>query len=76
MLRFLPPLVIGQDLLTEGLASWRRIATEREPLYRALADVTVDTSRRPMTKIAAELAEQLGDAVAQPGAHQQEESTP
>jgi shikimate kinase len=48
-----------RPLLTEGIASWRRIAAEREPIYRGLADVTVDTSRRPMTTIAAELAAQL-----------------
>lgn len=48
-----------RPLLTDGIASWRRIAAEREPIYRELADVTVDTSRRPMTSIAAELAEQL-----------------
>jgi shikimate kinase len=53
-----------RPLLTEGLASWRRIAAERDPLYRALADVTVDTSRRPMTRIAAELAAQLQEAPA------------
>jgi shikimate kinase len=53
-----------RPLLTEGIASWRRIAAERDPLYRALADVTVDTSRRPMTTIAAELAEQLQEASA------------
>ena len=66
----------SRPLLTEGLDSWRRIAAEREPVYRALADVTVDTSRRPMTRIAAELAEQLQDPAAQPGVRQQEESTP
>jgi shikimate kinase len=48
-----------RPLLTEGIASWRAIAAAREPLYRALADVTVDTSRRPMTTIAAELADLL-----------------
>lgn len=48
-----------RPLLTDGLASWRRIAAERDPIYRGLADVTVDTSRRPMTTIAAELAERL-----------------
>lgn len=48
-----------RPLLTEGIASWRRIAAERDPIYRSLADVTVDTSRRPMTAIAAELAEHL-----------------
>lgn len=58
-----------RPLLTAGIASWRSIAAERDPIYRALADVTVDTSRRPMTRIAAELADQL-HAV---GAPQQEE---
>jgi shikimate kinase len=53
-----------RPLLTEGIATWRRIAAEREPIYRRLADVTVDTSRRPMTTIAAELAEQLQEASA------------
>ena len=48
-----------RPLLTDGIASWRRIAAEREPVYRGLADVVVDTSRRPMTTIAAELAAQL-----------------
>lgn len=58
----------NRPLLTEGIVSWRAIAAEREPLYRALADITVDTSRRPMTTIAAELAAQLQET----GAHQQE----
>ncbi|WP_375388893.1 shikimate kinase [uncultured Amnibacterium sp.] len=49
----------GRPLLTDGIASWRRIAAERAPIYAGLADVTVDTSRRPMTTIAAELAAQL-----------------
>jgi shikimate kinase len=53
-----------RPLLTEGIATWRHIAAEREPIYRRLADVTVDTSRRPMTTIAAELAEQLQEASA------------
>lgn len=53
-----------RPLLTDGIASWRRIAAERDPVYRALADVTLDTSRRPMTTIAAELAEQLQEASA------------
>jgi shikimate kinase len=48
-----------RPLLTEGIATWRSIAAAREPIYRRLADVTVDTSRRPMTTIAAELADQL-----------------
>jgi shikimate kinase len=56
-----------RPLLTEGLRSWRRIAEEREPIYRELADLTVDTSRRPMTTIAAELADQLQTMQARSG---------
>ena len=49
----------GRPLLADGVDSWRRILAERLPVYQALADVVVDTSRRPMTTIAAELAERL-----------------
>jgi shikimate kinase len=63
-----------RPLLTEGIASWRRIVAERDPIYRSLADVTVDTSRRPMTTIAAELAEQLQTQTPS-GARQQEDSS-
>lgn len=48
-----------RPLLVDGLDSWRRIAEERAPLYAALADVVVDTSRRPMTGVADELAARL-----------------
>jgi shikimate kinase len=49
----------GRPLLTDGIASWRRIRDERAGLYDRLADLTVDTSRRPITALAGELAEQL-----------------
>lgn len=48
-----------RPLLTDGLASWRRIAAERAALYAALADVVVDTSRLPMTSIADDLTARL-----------------
>jgi shikimate kinase len=41
--------------LVDGLASWRRIAAEREELYRSLADLTIDTSDRPLARIAREI---------------------
>lgn len=41
----------GRPLVADGIADWRRIATEREPLYRELADITVDTSRIPMSRL-------------------------
>ncbi|MDM4763254.1 shikimate kinase [Galbitalea sp. SE-J8] len=51
---------LGSDsrpLLTEGVASWRRIYAERRPLYERLARHTVDTSRRPIEHIAREIAD-------------------
>jgi shikimate kinase len=53
-----------RPLLTDGIDSWRRIRDERAALYETLADVTVDTSRRPITALAEELAERLRPAVA------------
>lgn len=52
----------GRPLLAGGLASWRRIAAERAPLYAALADVEIDTSHRPVDDVVAELADALRSA--------------
>lgn len=49
----------GRPLLTDGVASWGAILGARRPLYEQLADLVVDTSRRPMTRIAEELADRL-----------------
>jgi shikimate kinase len=54
----------SRPLLTDGVESWRRIRDDRAPLYAALADVTVDTSTRPITTLAEELAERLRPVVA------------
>jgi shikimate kinase len=56
----------ARPLLTDGLASWRRIAEERRPVYEALADVVIDTSRRPVAGIVDELAERLGSTAVRP----------
>lgn len=45
----------GRPLVADGIAAWRRIAAERDPIYRELADVTVDTSRTPMARLVDEL---------------------
>jgi len=34
-----------------GMDAWRLIAAEREPLYRDLASVVVDTSHRPVSRV-------------------------
>lgn len=45
----------GRPLVADGIASWRRIAAEREPLYRSLADTAVDSSRTPMAQLVSTL---------------------
>ncbi|WP_394552231.1 shikimate kinase [Agromyces sp. MMS24-JH15] len=47
-------------LASGGLAEWRRIATEREPIYAALADLDIDTSRRSVARIVADITERFG----------------
>lgn len=51
----------GRPLLADGIASWRRIAAEREPIYRELADTVVDTSRTPMAQLVDRLEAWLAD---------------
>ena len=41
--------------LVDGLESWRRILADREGLYRSLADLTIDTSDRPLPRIVREI---------------------
>ena len=51
-----------RPLLAGGMESWERIATERRALYESLADSVWDTSHRPVSLIAHELAEWVRDA--------------
>jgi shikimate kinase len=44
-----------------GLDRWRRILAERTPVYESLADVAIDTSRRPVARIVSELTGRLGE---------------
>jgi shikimate kinase len=41
--------------LVDGLDSWRRLVAERRELYASLADLTIDTSDRPLARIAREI---------------------
>jgi shikimate kinase len=45
-----------RPLVRNGIADWIRIRDERMPLYERLADATFDTSSRPTTQIAEEVA--------------------
>ena len=57
-----------RPLLADDPGAWQRILTERLPLYEALADVRSDTSHRPMTGVATELADLLAARDAVPAA--------
>jgi shikimate kinase len=46
-----------RPLVKNGLTDWLRIRDERMPLYERLAGATFDTSNRPTTQIAEEVAE-------------------
>ena len=43
-----------------GLERWIRIRNERRPLYEQVAGLVIDTSRRPVTRIIAEITEWAG----------------
>lgn len=51
----------GRPLIADGIDAWRRIAAQRDPIYRELADTTVDTSRTPMAKLVDQLEAWLGE---------------
>jgi shikimate kinase len=42
----------SRPLLTRGgIDAWREIAAERDPIYRDVASVVVDTSHRPVSSV-------------------------
>ncbi|PZE84403.1 shikimate kinase [Curtobacterium sp. MCBD17_032] len=49
------PRILGSDrplIATGGIAAWQAILDERAPTYDRLADLVLDTSRRPMSRVA------------------------
>jgi shikimate kinase len=44
----------------DGLSAWKAIAAERAPIYAALADLTLDTSHRPLSHVVADIVEWIG----------------
>lgn len=45
-----------RPLLRKGLTAWVALVEKRDPIYRALADRTFDTSHRPLEDIASEIS--------------------
>lgn len=60
-----------RPLLAGGMEAWERIANERRPIYEALASSVWDTSHRPVSHIAHELADWVRDATGQDATGQQ-----
>jgi len=53
----------NRPLLAEGgLAVWTAILEARTPVYRALADLDIDTSRRSVARIVEDITEHFGGA--------------
>ncbi|GAA4264775.1 shikimate kinase [Frondihabitans peucedani] len=55
--------ISGSDrplLHDDGLAAWKAIAAERAPLYADLADLTLDTSHRPLSHVVADIVTWVG----------------
>jgi len=48
-----------RPLLTEGIDSWKKLVSVRQPIYDELANFTVDTSRGTMDSIADDIANRL-----------------
>ena len=46
-----------RPLLRGGLEAWRRLTAERTAIYERLADISFDTSSRPLDQIADEIAD-------------------
>lgn len=53
----------SRPLIAEGgLARWTAIMEERAPVYAALADLDIDTSRRSVARIVEDITERFGGA--------------
>ncbi|NQX10504.1 shikimate kinase [Microbacteriaceae bacterium VKM Ac-2855] len=48
-----------RPLVRGGVSDWTRIYESRRAVYESLADLSIDTSRRPISLIAAEIADWL-----------------
>ena len=51
----------GKRPLVTGIDSWVALVEKRRPIYDRLAQVTIDTSRRPLDGVAQQIADWLGE---------------
>ncbi len=48
-----------RPLVASGIDAWSALVAARQPIYDRLADLTLDTSSRPLDQVAAEIADWL-----------------
>lgn len=53
----------NRPLLKDGIADWRRIYESRRDLYEQVADITVDTSGKPLKSLVEEIVKGLDSIV-------------
>jgi shikimate kinase len=49
----------NRPLITDGIESWKAIYQARKPIYEAVANVTIDTSSKPLAVILDEIKKEL-----------------
>ncbi len=49
----------NRPLITDGVESWKAIYQARKPIYESVADVTIDTSSKPLATILDEIKKEL-----------------
>lgn len=48
-----------RPLLKDGVGAWQALVSARQPIYDRLSQLTIDTSRRPLDRVAKQIAEWL-----------------
>ena len=49
-----------RPLLTDGIGAWEKLVAARQPIYDEVSQLTIDTSRRPLDKVARRIVSWLG----------------
>jgi shikimate kinase len=48
-----------RPLLAEGIGAWEALVATRQPIYDRLSQLTIDTSRQPLDRVAQQIAQWL-----------------
>ena len=50
-----------RPLLADGIGAWTALVAARQPIYDRLSQLTIDTSRQPLDRVAHRIADWLGE---------------